>query len=202
MNTTARTAQPGPAAAIELFDLVVSGALRAVTANADGSWTITPVVGRPLLLTGPAEVYAYVDQAHGTGPAALTPVRAALPAMPAETAEPEPAGCGCVPAAPALPSGAAVDLMQARAISAALGDLGITPARRSAAYDETAQAAAVRVASTHGVYALHVPPVGRPFSVWRNGARDGSLGARRVPANTDSYLATLYAAYLRERGEL
>lgn len=201
MHTTSRAAQPEAVAAIELFDLVVGGALRKVEAHADGSWTITPVTGRPLLLTGPAEVTAYVDRTNGTGPAALAPART-LAVEAAETPETGPEGCGCVPTAPAVPSAFAADLMQARAIAAALGDLGVSPSRRSAAYDERAQAAAVRVATTHGLYALRIPPVTRAFVVYRNGQRDGALGARRVPANSDSYITTLYAAYLRERGDL
>jgi len=199
VNVTTRTQQPESAAALELVDLVISGALRRIEANSDGSWTITPVVGQPLVLTGPAAVLAYVDQAHGTGPAALAPTKH-LPAI--ESADDEPEGCGCSPAARPAPPPSGADLMPARAVSAALGDFGVSASRRSAAIDETAQAAVVRVASTHGIYALPIPPVGRAFGVWRNGKRDGSLGARRVPANTDSYLATLYATYLRDRGVL
>ncbi|MGW1674577.1 hypothetical protein [Streptomyces sp. NPDC002324] len=199
MNITSRDTQPEATAAIELFDLVVTGSLRKVEANADGSWTITPTIGQPLVLTGTAEVTAYVDRAHGTGAAALAPALA-LPAPYADDQEPE--GCGCIPAVRRVPATYTADLMQARAISAGLGDFGVSPSRRTVAYDETAEAVAVRVATTHGIYALHIPPVARPFVVHRNGDRDGSLGVRRVPATTDSTISTLYAAYLRERGVL
>ena len=64
MHEASRHAQPEATAAVELFELVVTGPLRKVEANADGSWTVTPVVGRPLILTGPAEVAAYVQQAR------------------------------------------------------------------------------------------------------------------------------------------
>ncbi|WP_125264844.1 hypothetical protein [Streptomyces alboflavus] len=198
MHITTRATQPGPAAAIELFDLVVTGALRSVEAHPDGSWTITPAIGRPLTLTSPAAISAYVDQAHGTGPQALAPARTLAPAVP--DAETEPPGCGCVPTT--LPTGAAADLMQARAISRHLNTLGISSQRRSVAYDQALEAAVVRVHTAHGLYALRIPEPRALFGVWRNGSRDGSLGERRVPANSDSYLATLYAAYLRERGAL
>ncbi|WP_330346659.1 hypothetical protein OG858_46960 (plasmid) [Streptomyces europaeiscabiei] len=200
MRITSRDAQPEAAATIELFDLVVTGSLRKVEANADGSWTITPTVGQPLVLTGTAEVTAYIDRTHGTGPAALAPALT-LPA-PDTSADQDPEGCGCVPAVRGVPAMYTPDLMQARAISAGLGDFGVNASRRTAAYDETAHAVAVRVATDHGIYALHIPPVTRPFVVHRNGHRDGSLGVRRVPATSDSTISTLYAAYLRERGVL
>ncbi|MGW0786154.1 hypothetical protein [Streptomyces sp. NPDC002913] len=186
----------------DLFGLIVSGPVRAVHTNEDGSWTVVPVIGAPLLLTGTQEAAAYVQRATAsTGPAALAPAVLTMPA-PAYDDEPE-AGCGCIPAA-ARPRSAQQesDLMQARAVAAALGDLGISPSRRTAAYDDEHQAAAVRVASTHGLYTLHIPPVQRQYPVMRDGRRDGVIGARRIPAVRDSMVATLYAAYLRDRGAL
>ncbi|MFJ2112434.1 hypothetical protein ACIOEX_11165 [Streptomyces sp. NPDC087850] len=192
-----RTTTPD-AAAIELFELVVSGPLRKVEAIADGSWIVHPVIGQPLVLTGPDQVAAYVVQAHGTGPAALAPAAASGPAA----AEDEPGGCGCVATLRSRPSQYEADMMQARAVSAGLGDFGVSPARRSVAYDQQHQAAAVRVDTTHGIYSLHIPLIHHQFVVMRGDRRDGVIGARRVPAVRDSLIATLYAAYLRERAVL
>lgn len=209
MHATTRAAHPDEAAAIELFDLVVSGPLRRVEANADGSWTVTPVTGRPLILTGAAEVAAYVDQTTGTGPTALVPAPApaapsAVPSLvpSAASAAEEPPGCGCVPAARAVPTRYEADMMQARAIAARLAEYGVRAARRSAAYDTEQQAAAVRVSTGHGTYTLLIPPPRRRYAVMRNGQRDGALSARRIPADTDSKITTLFAYYLRDRGAL
>ncbi|WP_435137323.1 hypothetical protein [Actinacidiphila sp. bgisy144] len=192
MHTTSRRAQPEAAAAVELFELVVTGPLRRVESNADGSWTVTPEVGRPLILTGPADVAAYIEQTKGTGPQALAPARPQHPA--------QPAGCGCVPATRAA-TGRQADIMQARAIYHHLADW-LAADRRAYGWNAAADAASVRVATPHGLYELFVPPVGKPFPVCAHGRRDGALDARRVPGTRDSLVATLYAAYLRDRGEL
>ncbi|MEU5959237.1 hypothetical protein [Streptomyces sp. NPDC047525] len=169
--------------------LVITGAVRQVEAHPDGSWTITPATGRPVRLTSQADAVEYAQQA-ATG-------------APRETDTEETAGCGCVPAAPvAMPAARAAALQQARAIADALGPLGIPTAQRSAVYDEQARRPAVRVAATHGLYALHIPPMGQPLTVTRDGRRNGALGARRVPAVSDDHLALLFLAYLRDRGEL
>ncbi|MGW3091710.1 hypothetical protein [Streptomyces sp. NPDC001108] len=190
------------AAHVDLIDMVVSGPLRRVEALPGGGWVITPQTGRPLLLTDADQARAYITRTAEGGARDLSPVRPPAPLAP--VAEGVPEGCGCAPAAPDdhLPFQARADLMQARAITAALGDLGVVPARRAAAWDETHQAAAVRVTSSHGLYALHIPPVHRQFAVYRNGRRDGVLPARRVPAYRDSMVATLLAAYLRDRAAL
>jgi hypothetical protein len=193
MHQASRHAQPEATAAVELFELVVTGPLRKVEANADGSWTVTPVVGRPLILTGPAEVAAYVQQAQGTGPQALAP------AMPAPAAA-EDAGCGCVPAV-RIGTGRQADVLQARAVYHHLAEW-LPAERRAYGWNEDAGAASVRVATDHGLYELFIPPIGRAFPVCVLGRRDGALDARRVPGTRDSLVATLYAAYLRDRGEL
>lgn len=195
MQRSAYATQPEFTAALDLADMLVSGPLRAVHSHPDGSWTVTPRTGPSLLLTSPAQVAAYVERAHGTGPQSLAPAR------PVRAVEPDgrEGGCDCVPAA--VSNGTArPDLLQARAISGHLGELGIPAARRSAAHDSEHQAAAVRVATDHGLYALLIPPVGRPFPVLANSHRDGALDVRRIPAVTDSHVATLFAAYLRDRG--
>ena len=195
MHPTSRRAQPEATAAVELFELVVTGPLRRVEANADGSWTVTPVTGRPLILTGPDQVAAYVQQAQGTGPQALSPVTPEHTTAPADET-----GCGCVPGVRAA-GGRQADIMQARAVHRHLADW-LPAERRAAGWNADAGAASVRVASDHGLYELIIPPVGRPYPVFARGRRDGVLDARRVPATTDSFVATLYAAYLRDRGEL
>ncbi|MGW2793615.1 hypothetical protein ACWC9H_27300 [Streptomyces sp. NPDC001251] len=189
----------GETAARQLAQLVISGPLRAIHANGDGSWTIVPVTGQPLILTGRDEVTAYIERAtHGTGPQALAPARP----ITADTGADDEA-CACRPAiAPALSPQHHADMMQARAILTGLAAFGVRAARRSAAFDETAQAVAVRVQSGHGLYALHIPPAGMQFPVHRNGCRDGVIGARRVPATTDSMVTALYASYLRDRAAL
>ncbi|TDT93314.1 hypothetical protein EDD99_8123 [Streptomyces sp. 846.5] len=194
MRATAYQAQPEGSAAIELFELVVTGPLRKVESNADGSWTVTPVIGRPLILTGPAEVSAYVQQAQGTGPKALAPAPAAgLPAVEA--------GCGCVPTTRTGTGSQHADVMQARAVHGHLSEW-VPADRRAAGWDADAGAAAVRIHSTHGLYVMFVPPIGRAFPIYLAGRRDGALDARRVPGTRDSLVATLLAAYLRDRGEL
>ncbi|MFB7031020.1 MULTISPECIES: hypothetical protein [unclassified Streptomyces] len=187
-----------------LTALVVDGPLREVQAVPGGGWVITPQIGTPLVIPGAAEAAAYIEQAtRGTGPAALAPAVLALPApAPADRDEDETAGCGCVPSARAVSPERAADLMQARQISAGLGDFGVASARRSTTFDEEAQAAVVRVTSDHGLYALHIPRVHGPFTVHRDGRRDGQLGVRRVPGTRDSLVATLLATYLRERDAL
>lgn len=202
MQHASRAIAPDAVSALELVDLVVSGPLRAVTANADGSWTVVPLVGPALILTGAEQVTAYVSRATtGSGPQALAPARIALPARPA--AEPEESGCGCNPGAPGMRDEYAADLMQARAISHLLGaEFAITSHARSVTYDEAAQAAVVRVATGHGLYSLHIPAPGRQFTVHRNGSRDGVISARRVPAASDTTVTLLFGAYLRDRGAL
>ncbi|MFF5808238.1 hypothetical protein [Streptomyces sp. NPDC012746] len=186
----------------ELADLIVSGPLKSITANADGSWTVVPAVGPALLLTGPEQVTAYIQRATtGTGPQALAPARAALPAAP--STGPDDDGCGCNPGIPAVATEYAADLMQARAISQILGtEFRISTNARSIAVDEAAQAVVVRILTPHGLYALHIPAVGRQFPVHRNGVRDGVLSVRRVPATSDATVALLLGAYLRDRGAL
>ncbi|MDJ0344264.1 hypothetical protein QMK19_29075 [Streptomyces sp. H10-C2] len=152
-----------------------------------------PVTGRPLILTGPAEAAAYVLQARGTGPQALAPTRELTGAPAIE------AGCGCAPAAPVGTPNA--DVLQARAIHRHLAEW-LTADRRAYGWNADAAAASVRVASAHGLYELFVPPIAKPFPIYFHGRRDGALDARRVPATTDSLVATLYAAYLRDRGEI
>ncbi|MER7069291.1 hypothetical protein ABT357_27100 [Streptomyces albidoflavus] len=193
------TTQSGTATHQALVDLVVSGPLRAVTALPGGGWEVTPVTGRPLILTDEDQAHAYLTRTASTGAPALAPVRAIAPAVEVEEEGPE--GCGCVPSAPAPFAGQA-DLMQARAISAELGERGVPAARRSAAWVAEHEAAAVRVHSDHGLYALRIPPVGKQYPVYRDGRRDGVLPARRVPAVTDATVATLFAYYLRDRAAL
>ncbi|MEU1121825.1 MULTISPECIES: hypothetical protein [unclassified Streptomyces] len=163
---------------------VITGSVDRIEAHPDGSWTITPRTGTPLRVTfRPA---AEADR----------PQSARHDVIEGET-------CGCVPTAPVTITAArAAALQQARAVAAALGDLGVPAPHRSAAYEEHARRAVVRVATTHGLYALHVPPMGAPFTVDRDGYRNGALGARRVPAVSDDHVAALYVAYLRDRGEL
>lgn len=192
MDASAHRTQPEAVAAVELFDLVVTGPLRKVESNADGSWTVTPVVGRPLVLIGPDQVAAYVQQARGTGPQALAPAITPAPTRDA-------AGCECAPAVRA--GSPQAHLLQARAVHRHLADW-LPVERRAFGWNEEAGAASVRVASAHGLYELFIPPVGRPFPVFFNGRRSGALDARRVPAVSDPLIATLYAAYLRDRGEL
>ncbi|WP_331718299.1 hypothetical protein [Streptomyces sp. NBC_00134] len=179
-----------PAASLsdQVTSPVITGAVRKVEANADGSWTITPLTGRPVTLT-PAAAVQFTAQSSTNAPI--------------ETAADDSAGCGCVPAATVeMPAARAAALHQARAICGALASLGIPAARRSAVYDEEARRPVVRVATDHGLYALHIPPMAQPFAVYRDGRRNGSLGARRVPAVSDDHVAALYVAYLRDRGEL
>ena len=59
-----------------LVDLVVSGPLRAVTALPGGGWEVTPVTGRPLILTDEDQAHAYLARAASTGAPALAPARA------------------------------------------------------------------------------------------------------------------------------
>ncbi|MFF0430341.1 hypothetical protein ACFYUJ_39015 [Streptomyces sp. NPDC004520] len=197
-----RTLHENPAAA-GLFALVVSGPLREVEALPGGGWIVTPQTGAPLVLPGDEEAAAYIHNAtHGTGPAALAPAALSLaPAAPAAD-EDEVAGCGCVRAVRVDRPERAADLMQARQISACLQDFEVSASRRSVVFDEQAQAAVVRVASDHGLYALHIPPVHARFTVYRNAVRDGQLEARRVPGTRDSLIATLFATYLRGRAAL
>lgn len=201
MRSASYRAQPEGAAAVELFELVLTGPLRRVEANADGSWTVTPTTGSPLILTGPAQVAAYVQQAQGTGPQALAPATPAPEARPAWPTAADEAGCGCAPAARVTRDVRDADMMQAHAIYRHLADW-IDPSRRSWTWNADAEAASVRVSAPHGLYELFIPPVARAFPVFLRGRRDGALSARRVPATTDSLAATLYASYLRDRGDL
>ncbi|MBH1939227.1 hypothetical protein I5Q34_34065 [Streptomyces sp. AV19] len=109
--------------------------------------------------------------------------------------------CGCMPTTSLSPQHQA-DTIQARAISRHLGDLGISARRRAVGYDIAVRAVAVRIQTDHGLYALIVPAVGRPFPILRNGARAGTLDVRRVPAVTDAMVATLLALWLRDRADL
>ncbi|MFF8264342.1 hypothetical protein [Streptomyces virginiae] len=200
----ARTISPEAAAVLNLTDLMVSGEVTALHANTDGSWTVTSAHGTTVTLTGPAQVAAYVDRAAtGTGPLALAPARVALPARPPASADEEDT-CGC---APGTAGGAPVeygpDLMQARAILRLLAkEFAISSHALSAAYDEAALAAVVRIQTSHGLYALHIPAIGRQYAMYRNGIRDGVISARRVPATSDTTVTLLTGAYLRDRGAL
>ncbi|MFZ3552111.1 hypothetical protein ACODT3_42205 [Streptomyces sp. 4.24] len=199
-NARRSLASSETASSATLADLVVSGPLTPVTANGDGSWTVVPAYGPALLLTGPEQVHAYVERAtHGTGPQALAPARLTLPA-PVTQADEE--GCGCA-VAPAGTSGYGADLMQARAIDQIFGrEFQVHSHARSVTVDEAAQAAVLRVHTSHGLYALHIPAVGRQFPVHRNGVRDGVVSVRRVPAASDTTVALLFGSYLRDRGAL
>ncbi|MEU1133340.1 hypothetical protein ABZ383_26385 [Streptomyces sp. NPDC005900] len=164
-------------------DLVITGAVIQAEAHPDGSWTITPATGRPVRIAPP-----HPERTRAAD---------AAPAVEEDTG-----GCGCLPASPSpLSAAQAMALQQARAICDALGKLGIAAARRTAVIDD-ARRTVVRYAAAHGLYALHIPPQGAQFAVYRDGRRNGALGARRVPAVSDDHLAALYLAYLRDRGEL
>ncbi|MFF1561812.1 hypothetical protein [Streptomyces sp. NPDC058279] len=187
-----------------LTGLVLSGPLRSVTANGDGSWTVVPVAGPALLLTGAEQISAYVEHAtHGTGPQALAPARVVLPALQVDEDETG-HGCGCGRAAGSAATGEyAVDLMQARAVAQLLtAEFRVRADDVSVSVDEAAQAAVVRVQTSHGLYALHIPPRGGQFSVHRNGRRDGVIGARRIPSTSDTGITLQFGAYLRDRGAL
>ncbi|MCX5079026.1 hypothetical protein OG321_42280 [Streptomyces sp. NBC_00424] len=191
-----------------LAGLVIAGPVRSVTANADGSWTVVPVAGPTLLITGPDQAHAYIERAtHGTGRQALAPARVALPARPAHQADDEdedadPVGCGRgAGGAPADDYGP--DLMHARAVCQLLGtEFTIRADDRSVTVDEAAQAAVVHVQTHHGLYTLHIPGIGRQYRVLRNGHRDGVIRARRIPSTSDTSIALQFGAYLRDRGAL
>lgn len=112
-----------------------------------------------------------------------------------------PTGCGCVSATTSTMSAPiAADMLQARAIARHLADItALGPDRWSIAYDDQAAAVALRIATPRGLFALLIPPPGRPFPVLHHGRRTGALECRRVPATRDSLTATLFAAYLRDR---
>ncbi|MGW6842152.1 hypothetical protein [Streptomyces sp. NPDC054958] len=201
----ARTEAPEAASTLNLTDLMVSGEITAIRANADGSWTVTSAYGATVTLTGPAQVAAYVDRATtGTGPQALAPARVALPARAATNGPADEDMCGCAPAAGiTVPVDHGPDMMQARAILRLLvQEFAISSHALSAAYDEAAQAAVVRIHTSHGLYALHIPAIGRQYVIHRNGRRDGVISVRRVPATSDSTVSLLTGAYLRDRGAL
>ncbi|MGX2994920.1 hypothetical protein JNUCC64_11570 [Streptomyces sp. JNUCC 64] len=110
--------------------------------------------------------------------------------------------CGYA-AAPAEPNpGIAADLMQARAIAGGLGEFGIGAARWSAAYDPEAAAAVLRVDTPRGLYSLAIPAPGQAFPVRHHGERIGALDCRRTYGTADSYVAALFAAFLRDRAAL
>jgi hypothetical protein len=109
--------------------------------------------------------------------------------------------CGCIPAIPPDPEHLA-DALQALAIARSMAGLGLAKRSYAVAFDPAAGAAVLRVETVRGLYSLIIPPVGRPFPVWHNGARNGALDARRVPGNRDSYIGALFAAYLRDRAAL
>ncbi|MFD8146113.1 hypothetical protein [Streptomyces sp. NPDC059708] len=205
MQHASRAIAPEAVSALELTDLLMSGAITSMTATADGSWIIVPTVGPPALLTNPADIAAYIDRAtKGTGPQALTPARTTLPARTATGPADDDAGCGCAPQPDTTtPADYGPDLMQARAILTLLTrEFDINTHAVSAAYDQAAQAAVVRVQTRHGLYALHIPAVTMQFTVSRNGTRDGVIAARRVPATTDTSITLQFGAYLRDRGAL
>ncbi|MFJ8166543.1 hypothetical protein ACIRBY_37265 [Streptomyces sp. NPDC096136] len=196
MQRNSRAIAPEAVAALDLTDLMWSGAITSMTATADGSWIVVPTIGKPVILTTAADVAAYIDHATtGTGPQALAPAR---------TTPADEDGCGCAPQADTTtPTDYGPDLMQARAILAELArQFDIPTQAMSAAYDEAAQAAVVRVQTRHGLYALHIPAISRQFVVSRNRQRDGVISARRVPATSDTTVTLLFGAYLRDRGAL
>uniref|UniRef100_UPI003F493DBA hypothetical protein n=1 Tax=unclassified Streptomyces TaxID=2593676 RepID=UPI003F493DBA len=166
--------------------MVITGALRAVEAHPDGTWTVVPVSGPPLVITG-----------QQAAPAPVAPPPAYAVEGPAEAPDP----CGCVPLTQAPPSAVGAEVMQARAISRALADL-VPAQRRAVGWDDDHQAAAVRVSAAHGLYALLIPPMGKAFPVLYRSARIGALDARRIPSTSDDLTASLYAAFLRDRGDL
>ncbi|MFD7560122.1 hypothetical protein ACFV9E_37185 [Streptomyces sp. NPDC059835] len=190
-----------------LTGLVISGPLRSVTANGDGSWTVVPVAGPALLLTGAEQINAYVERAtHGTGPQALAPARVERLTVPdAQADEDEPGhGCGCHRATGGAPAGEnPADLMHARTVAKMLTqEFRIRAGYVSVSVDDATQAAMVRVETSHGLYALHVPPRGGQYVVRRNGRRDGVIGARRIPSTSDTSVTLQFGAYLRDRGAL
>ncbi|GAA0439195.1 hypothetical protein [Streptomyces luteireticuli] len=124
----------------------------------------------------------------------------ATSAKAAKVEEKEPA-CGCRPTTGLSPQHAA-ETLHARAIDRHLGDLGVSARRRAVGYDTTVRAVALRVQTDHGLYALIVPAIGRPYPILRNGTRAGALDIRRVPGVSDSMIATLYAFWLRDRADL
>ncbi|MFF2027004.1 hypothetical protein ACFVW2_35115 [Streptomyces sp. NPDC058171] len=110
--------------------------------------------------------------------------------------------CGYA-AAPAEPNASvAADLMQARAIAGGLAEFGIGSARWSAAYDPETAAVVLRVDTPRGLYALAIPEPGQPFPVRHHGERIGALDCRRTYGTADSYIAALFAAFLRDRAAL
>lgn len=149
-------------------------------------------------ITGPV----HAVHTHADGAVTLTPAAGGALTLTTDQAADRPAaGCGCT-TAPATPVAEHPDLLQARAIAAHLAQFDVEPARRSTAVDETYQVAAVRVASPHGLYALLIPPPGRPFPVLHNGRRIHTLSARRVPGATDESVGTQFAMIMRDRGDL
>ncbi|MFE3506216.1 hypothetical protein [Kitasatospora sp. NPDC059160] len=113
------------------------------------------------------------------------------------------ADTGCCQLAPTTATAVQLaDLLQARAISRHLVRLGVDSERVAAAWDADVTAAVVRVDSARGLWALVIPPVGRPFPMLQRGQRVGALDVRRVPAITDSAAATHLLAYLRDRAVL
>ncbi|MFF2751108.1 hypothetical protein ACFVVA_36930 [Kitasatospora sp. NPDC058048] len=115
----------------------------------------------------------------------------------------KPTDPGCCVAAPATATPTQItDLLQARSIAQHLPALGIIGDRIAAAVDADARAAVVRVDSRHGLFGLIIPPVGRAFPVMHNARRIGALNVRRIPANSDSSIATHLAAFLRDRAAL
>ncbi|MBE9500748.1 hypothetical protein IHE61_31085 [Streptomyces sp. GKU 257-1] len=54
----------------------------------------------------------------------------------------------------------------------------------------------------HGLYALLIPPPGERYRVLHHGAHLTTLDARRVPGTSDQMIGTLFAAALRDRGDL
>lgn len=160
-----------------------------------------------LTLTGPAYM-----QANPDGTLTLTPVSpsdhtatAPQPAPPAyilEQQEDDGAdACGCTPPLPSSTEHGPAYL-QGRAISRHLANLGVAPDRRRVAIDPDHQAVAVRVETRHGLYALLIPAPGRRYPVLHHGQRITTLDARRLPGTSDQLIGTLYAATLRERGDL
>ncbi|MEY9937627.1 hypothetical protein [Streptacidiphilus sp. MAP5-3] len=110
--------------------------------------------------------------------------------------------CGCFRAPADEYTATAADTMQARAIAAGFAEFGITPAHWSAAYDAEAAAVLLRVDTPRGLFALAIPALGQPFPVYHRRQRIGALDCRRTYGTTDSYVAALFAAYLRDRGAL
>ncbi|MBH1939226.1 hypothetical protein I5Q34_34060 [Streptomyces sp. AV19] len=71
MNPRTRAALPAEAAAIDLFALVLSGALDRAEHRPDGSWSVTTALGQTVTLARPEDAAQFIDRQCGTGRDAL-----------------------------------------------------------------------------------------------------------------------------------